>query len=191
MKQRSSIPTPNKSDIVCGRGGLSNKHPGNRLFRRLINQNKALYQRRDLAPLHKQFVCRSIVEAIRKQGGRFVELKNKEWVEISTQRVHSKTSQALRELNDDISGDSTSCSSSQSSRSSSFQTFTTAADEEYATHHGADDETTTNNQQLTTIVVHHAEDTLSSYLLPDHHHARPPSAAAQEYYDPSSSIEVF
>lgn len=107
---------PSKNDVLCGRGGLSNNHPGNRLFRRLVNVNKALYQQ-SLSPTHKQMVALSIVEAIRNHGGRFIRKQNGDWVEISTKEASIKTSQALRESIDN--SDSCSSSSSQSVNSAS------------------------------------------------------------------------
>lgn len=107
---------PSKNDVLCGRGGLSNNHPGNRLFRRLVNVNKVLYQQ-SLSQTHKHMVALSIVEAIRNHGGRFVRKQNGEWVEISTKDAAVKTSQALRETIDN--SDSSSSSSSQSNNSPS------------------------------------------------------------------------
>ncbi len=111
------IAKPNKNDVLCGRGGHSNKHPGNRLFRRLVNANKALYQQTSSEETsHKQIVSLSIVEAIHNQGGRFLRKQLGEWVVISSRQAYIKTSQALRETHD---YSDSSCSSSQSAQSSS------------------------------------------------------------------------
>ncbi len=109
---------PNKNDVICGRGGHSNKHPGNRLFRRLVNVNKALYQQTlSEKSSHKKLLSLSIIHAIRNQGGRFLRKQLGEWVVISSRQAYIKTSQALRETND--YSDSSS-SSSQSAQSSSY-----------------------------------------------------------------------
>ncbi len=110
------IAKPSKNDVLCGRGGQSNKHPGNRLFRRLVNANKALYQQTPIDDhSQKQSVSLSIVEAIHNQGGRFLRKQLCEWVVISSRQAYIKTSQALRETHD---FSDSSCSSSKSSQSS-------------------------------------------------------------------------
>jgi hypothetical protein len=85
-----------KNDVICGRGGLSNTHPGNRLFRRLVSANKDLYQRM-VSPTRKQIVVFSITAAIHNRGGRFVRKQDGEWTEITGAEVAAKISQALRE----------------------------------------------------------------------------------------------
>jgi hypothetical protein len=114
------------SDVVCGRGGLANKHPGNRMFRRLVAQNKSIYQS-SMNPSHKQLLVMSIIMAIQQHGGRFVKRApksstcNNAWLEISEKESKHKTAQALREIDSssDHSSSSSSSSSAASSRSSS------------------------------------------------------------------------
>ena len=110
-----TIEVPENSDVLCGRGGLSNKHPGNRLFRRLVQENKTVYQL-TIGPSHKQFLVMSIMEAIHNQGGRFIRQEGGNWVEISRRQVAIKTSQALRENVD--SSNFSSCTSSSHSTTS-------------------------------------------------------------------------
>ena len=56
-------------DVLSGRGGLSNKHPGNHLFRRIVSQNKEAYQKCE-KKLHKFFLAISIIAAVERVGGR-------------------------------------------------------------------------------------------------------------------------
>ena len=102
------------ADVVCGRGGLANKHPGNRLFRRIVSENKQYYQK-SMNASHKQLLVISIVMAIQKHGGRFMKKEKKKnncggagggtsgWIEIPNNEANSKTAQALRELDNNTS----------------------------------------------------------------------------------------
>jgi hypothetical protein len=108
--------TRTPSDVLCGRGGLSNNHPGNHEFRRLINQNKEFYQACE-KPSHKHFVVVSIIRAIRKNGGRFIERKSGVWQEIPVKKAMTKTSQALREQQEHTPPSSKSESSIASAKS--------------------------------------------------------------------------
>ena len=87
----------NNCDVVCGRGGLANKHPGNRMLRRICNENKSLYQS-TMNPAHKQCLIASILMAIQQHGGRFVSrTKSGCWEQISDKKAKEKTAQLLRE----------------------------------------------------------------------------------------------
>lgn len=95
--QQQDIIMKKDSDVLCGRGGLSNNHPGNHVFRRIVNQNRAIYRACEKGS-HKQFMVISIINAIRRNGGRFIQQKKGGiWEEITIQKAMTKTSQALRE----------------------------------------------------------------------------------------------
>jgi len=89
-------------DVLCGRGGLTNHHEGNRRFRSIVADHQGEYM---TAKKHdKADIARRIVGIIREEGGRF--LKSMEgkassgggrWVEVGDQKAREKTSQALRE----------------------------------------------------------------------------------------------
>lgn len=91
---------PHNHDVLCGRGGLTNQHPGNEWFRRLVRSNRALYRS---CPKHtKLLVAKAIVQAVQQQepSGRFLEVADKDagtWRQINYKRAVDKTSQALRE----------------------------------------------------------------------------------------------
>lgn len=102
---------PHDHDVLLGRGGKSNHHPGNNWYRCLVRSNKTLY---DEAPKHakhltatqyhtKKGIAEAIVDAVqakhRNPPGRFLE-KDEEtglWMEASYNTAVRKTSQALRE----------------------------------------------------------------------------------------------
>jgi hypothetical protein len=76
---------------------MSNHHPGNEWYRRLIRSNRPLYR---ACPKHtKLLVSKAIVQAVEQQGGRFLE-KSKVtgyWCTVAYKRAVDKTSQGLRE----------------------------------------------------------------------------------------------
>jgi hypothetical protein len=86
-----------KQDVLCGRGGLSNHHPGNEWYRRLVRSNRPLYR---ACPKHtKLLVSKAIVQAVEQQKGRFLERNRKTgfWYPVSYKKAVDKTSQGLRE----------------------------------------------------------------------------------------------
>jgi hypothetical protein len=85
-------------DVLSGRGGLSNKHPGNHVYRRIVSQNKETYQKCE-KKLHKFFLAISIIAAVERVGGRFLRRDEsaERWIELPRSDAISKTAQALRE----------------------------------------------------------------------------------------------
>eukprot|EP00934_Nitzschia_sp_Nitz4_P004168 Nitzschia sp. Nitz4//scaffold205_size38804//6903//9374//NITZ4_007640-RA/size38804-augustus-gene-0.58-mRNA-1//-1//CDS//3329541501//4158//frame0 len=86
-------------DILCGRGGLTNHHKGNKRFRDIVALHRPDYVR---APkIQKPSVARVIVRAIRNGDppGRFLKKDEKtgKWYDVGDKKAAEKTSQALRE----------------------------------------------------------------------------------------------
>ena len=92
-----NIADPRDADVLGGRGGASLRHPGNQIYRRLVNLNKALYI--TCLKSEKLKISKSIVAAMREQKGRFLERNGESgtWFEIGDRKAIEKTSQALRE----------------------------------------------------------------------------------------------
>lgn len=86
-------------DILCGRGGLTNHHIGNKRFRDIVALHRPDYVR--AAKIQKPSVARVIVRAIRHGDpvGRFLKKDEKtgKWIDIGDKKAAEKTSQALRE----------------------------------------------------------------------------------------------
>lgn len=84
-------------DVLSGRGGGTNVHPGNRNFRDLINLHRRAYLK--ARKNDKPAISRAIVRSVREHNGRFLkkEEKNGLWVEIGDEAAREKTSQALRQ----------------------------------------------------------------------------------------------
>jgi hypothetical protein len=93
------IAHPHPNDVLCGRGGGSNNHPGNEAFRVLVNEVKLPYV--NCPKREKPLIARRIVEAVRNQSppGRFLQkdAKSGMWNDIGDGKAREKTSQALRE----------------------------------------------------------------------------------------------
>jgi hypothetical protein len=98
------IENPNENDVLSGRGGRINSHPGNVKFRELVNKHKHQYLSRETKKLEKVKVADLIVQTIRKMDppGRFLkeDSNSKGWVEIGDEKARKKAGQAMREKAD-------------------------------------------------------------------------------------------
>jgi hypothetical protein len=86
------------NDVLSGRGGGTNVHPGNRDFRDLINMYRKTYLQ--AKKNDKPAISRTIVRKIRENNGRFLKKNQKSsglWFEIGDDAAREKTSQALRQ----------------------------------------------------------------------------------------------
>lgn len=85
------------ADVLSGRGGGTNVHPGNRNFRDLINMHRRAYLK--ARKNDKPAISRAIVRSIRDATGRFLRKDEKSglWFEIGDDAAREKTSQALRQ----------------------------------------------------------------------------------------------
>jgi len=96
----SKIRERHPHDVLCGRGALTNNHPGNEWFRRLVRSNRSLYKS---CPKHtKLLVAKAIVQAVQHQDpqGDFIKLYDAGdnlWKPVPYPQAVIKTSQALRE----------------------------------------------------------------------------------------------
>jgi hypothetical protein len=89
-------------DIINGRGQGVQRHPGNVMFRKLVNVHKQTYVQ---APWKdKEKITKGIVAALRQFGARFLEFHTGAgcYREIEYKKALYKTSQALREGQADI-----------------------------------------------------------------------------------------
>lgn len=70
------------NDVLSGRGGGTNVHPGNRNFRDLINLHRRAYLK--ARKNDKPAISRAIVRSIRESNGRFLKKDEKSglWFEI-------------------------------------------------------------------------------------------------------------
>jgi len=91
---------PNPNDVLSGRGGRINNHPGNIYFRELITAEKVKYLSLQ-KKMDKALIALDIVDQIRKlePPGRFLKQNSDTlyWHEIGDERARKKAGQALRE----------------------------------------------------------------------------------------------
>ena len=100
-KDNSFLIGYNEKDVLFGRGGRGNHHPGNKKYRALVRSYKKKYKNTRCKQA-KTAMAKQITEQINESGGRFL-LFNKEigaWVEVPKLRARTKVSQALRETKD-------------------------------------------------------------------------------------------
>jgi len=84
-------------DVLSGRGGGTNRHPGNIHFRQVVSQAQPNYiksRKKD-----KSIIARNIVASIRAKNGRFLKFHAESglWHDVGNKKATEKTSQALRE----------------------------------------------------------------------------------------------
>eukprot|EP00980_Cylindrotheca_fusiformis_P030455 scaffold24835_cov113-Cylindrotheca_fusiformis.AAC.2 len=94
---REGVFTFSENDVLSGRGGGTNVHPGNRNFRDLINTHRRAYLK--AKKNDKPEISKAVVRAIRDAGGRFLKKDEKTqlWFEIGDSQAREKTSQAFRQ----------------------------------------------------------------------------------------------
>jgi hypothetical protein len=94
-----SIKDPHPNDVMYGRGGGTNHHPGNKVYRKMVEDRKLEYV--NSKRLDKPLVALEIIRIWRAQlpPGRFLKLDEKTglWSDVGDKKAREKTSQALRE----------------------------------------------------------------------------------------------
>jgi len=92
---------PHHNDVLCGRGGTINDHPGNKQYRMMVDNKKRVYLSARFKR-EKRLIATGIVEQIRNLNppGRFLMREGKNsstWFDIGDVKAREKVSQALRE----------------------------------------------------------------------------------------------
>jgi hypothetical protein len=94
-----NIKEPHDNDVMYGRGGGTNHHPGNKKYRKTVEDRKLEYV--NSKRLDKPLVALEIIRSWRSQipSGRFLKLdfKTGNWNDVGDKKAREKTSQALRE----------------------------------------------------------------------------------------------
>lgn len=95
---KSSNEAPSHHDVICGRGGKANTHPGNISFREEARKLRSWYE--SSSKSEKFTISSLLVDLVRERGGRFLK-RDKDasgrWLEADGDDVRKKASQALRE----------------------------------------------------------------------------------------------
>lgn len=89
---------PTDRDVLLGRGGLTNHHKGNKLYREKIEDFKPYYQKLSSKDEKQEFSI-MVVNFVHGYGGRFLEkdIYSDGWVEVEKNKARKKVGQALRE----------------------------------------------------------------------------------------------
>lgn len=89
---------PGLTDVICGRGGKANTHPGNISFRDEAKKLRNWYE--SSSKSEKFTISAMLVDLVRERGGRFLKRDDKQsgnWRDADSNDVRKKASQALRE----------------------------------------------------------------------------------------------
>ena len=90
---------PNVNDVLSGRGGRINAHPGNVGFRSLIAAHKARYLSPATRKLEKAHIAAEVVEAVRglDPPGRFLKQDSEDgaWWDIGDVKARKKVRDAI------------------------------------------------------------------------------------------------
>lgn len=100
--RKDIVDEPTDCDILCGRGGRSNHHPGNKRYRQVVSEMKASYKTIG-SKAAKTGLSSAIVDHVYNYGGRFLKKmdgKAGKYQVLSVIEGRKKTSQALREAKD-------------------------------------------------------------------------------------------
>ena len=84
-------------DVLCGRGGKSNHHNGNKKYRDEVGNLQQWYKSSEKN--EKTDLSQCLVNYVHSYGGRFLKLEesNKRWYLVTNHVARRKASQALRE----------------------------------------------------------------------------------------------
>jgi len=84
-------------DVICERGGKSNRHVGTKLYRGMVEKYKSEYQSLN-SKLEKTNLSRKIIAEIQQKGGRFLKKADDgNYFILSRVETTKKVSQAMRE----------------------------------------------------------------------------------------------
>jgi len=90
---------PTEKDVLMGRGGKSNHHPGNTRYRAEIDRLEDQYKKTDDKD-EKTKISEALVLHVQSYGGNFLEKDDNGWYVIDDAVARRKVSQALREDKD-------------------------------------------------------------------------------------------
>ena len=85
------------NDVLCGRGGATNNHIGNKHFRSICAEYQEVYLK--ARKKDKTLIAQEVLARVKENGGRFLKFDTTSsvWLEIPNKKALLKTSQALRE----------------------------------------------------------------------------------------------
>jgi hypothetical protein len=95
-KKTSGIAVPNNLDILRGRGGLTNRHEGNKRFRDEARKLRTTYRHENTNREEKFLLSQELCRRVKEYGGRFLELgPDHLWYEMNEHGARKKASQGM------------------------------------------------------------------------------------------------
>lgn len=91
---------PKQNDVLLGRGGRSNHHPGNKRYREEVKNLRTWYLSIGENKDEKTALSQCLVDYVHSYKGRFLEKDKNGWYEVPNIVARRKASQALREDDD-------------------------------------------------------------------------------------------
>lgn len=89
-------------DVICQRGGLANRHPGNVRYHAVKIKLRPEYMA--LPRLERTRISQELVDTVQRWGGRFLrqnkmpgDPRHGKWYELNNHAARTKASQGLRE----------------------------------------------------------------------------------------------
>mmetsp|Transcript_24409 Transcript_24409/g.37058 ORF Transcript_24409/g.37058 Transcript_24409/m.37058 type:complete len:491 (-) Transcript_24409:120-1592(-) len=94
---KNPVEVAGENDVLLGRGGATNMHPGNINFRNLVQKYRSAYC--TVPKGDKGALARFLCNYVRAKKGRFLrqESSDKKWYEVGDEKAICKCGQALRE----------------------------------------------------------------------------------------------
>ena len=95
MKPLNSDFTPGRADVICARGRKAHDHEGNKVLRKMIDEQIDTYAKAK-SKLEKSIIVSSIVTAVREaspHGGFVREGSNGTWYEVGDHIAREKVGQ--------------------------------------------------------------------------------------------------
>ncbi|CAB9515459.1 Polyubiquitin (Fragment) [Seminavis robusta] len=93
----ATITKPRDMDILFGRGGLSNNHPGNQHYNKVLEKRAWNYLHLTNRKTKTEFAW-EVVRQLKKEGVRFLRKEKDIYVEAGDEEARKKVSQRLRDL---------------------------------------------------------------------------------------------
>jgi hypothetical protein len=100
-KEKVYVDKCTNSDVMFGRGGRSNHHPGNKMYRVQVIEKQAIYQSCKNKKEKTEIAQRVVDHVSKNQKGRFLELDTtcNRWYLVPNNGARTKVGQALRDNN--------------------------------------------------------------------------------------------
>lgn len=85
-------------DVICGRGKQALNHPGNKRFRKLIDQHLDDYANAK-TKLEKGMVVSKVIDQVEDEGGNFIKRGKSgvEWIIVDATFAREKTAHTIRD----------------------------------------------------------------------------------------------